>query len=1024
MIAMLAASPLLAENYILTGWNDLGMHCANQDFSTLVVLPPFNNVHAQAIRVGSYQNPPQIVTQNLYVTYEIPGNTYSVGKTNFWSYAQQIFGVNLPPNIGLTGNGLTGMMTPDSNNFIVTGIPITPYTDADLVHEDPFQLGLLKLYNQNDSLLATAQPVIPVSNEISCVSAGCHSSMQGILNRHDNEGGFDPNARPVLCATCHSSNALGTPGHPGLPSLSQVIHQSHGGRTNDCYKCHPGPSTRCLRDIMSTRHNMTCQNCHGSVSNVGNTIENGRNPWLQEPSCGAAQCHGSQYAEEPGKLYRNSRGHGGLFCSVCHGEPHAIVKSRVDRDNVENINLQGYAGTLNKCETCHGIIPAGAGPHGIQLGDAAPQLGSVVEPNIYPGGHGAVRVSATDVNGDPITLSAELLPPHANFVDSTGGIGGLTFDPDLSQIGSFHVRIIAHSTTKADSQIVTLTVIDTTFVPRNFVLIGWNDLGMHCANQDFSKFVVLPPFNNVHAQAIQVGDSLNPPQILTTGYHVTYEIPGNTYSIGKTNFWDYDQQIFGVNLPDNVGLTGNGMSGNMVAATDNFVVTGIPITPYTDADLTHEDPFQLGLLKLYDSSNQLLATAPPVVPVSNEISCISFGCHTSAQSILTYHAEIAGFNPNAGPILCATCHGSNALGMPGNPNLPSLSQAVHQFHGTRTNDCYKCHPGSKTSCLRDAMSTRHGMTCQNCHGSVTDVGTSIANGRQPWLQEPSCGAAQCHGARYAEQPGQLYRNSKGHGGMFCSACHGEPHAILTSRIARDNVQNIALQSQPGTLSRCITCHGVTPNGPGPHDIITGDQPPILATIPQQSVHVGGHLGIRVTATDANSDPITLTAQLLPLHASFSDSTGGVGGLTFDPDSTQVGPHSIRLIASSTTLADTEMVSISVITGGPGCSYVVGDANGSGTFTGLDVTYSVRYFKGGSPPSYSCECTPGHIWYVSGDVNGSCTFSGLDVTYMVRYFKGGPAAMPCPDCPPIGLMPLVVPNHKNSLGSSAGINLER
>jgi hypothetical protein len=70
---------------------------------------------------------------------------------------------------------------------------------------------------------------------------------------------------------------------------------------------------------------------------------------------------------------------------------------------------------------------------------------------------------------------------------------------------------------------------------EQYVLIGWNDLGMHCSNQDFSTFVVLPPFNNVRAQVIRVGDSLTPPAVVTTGLHVTYEIPGNTYSVGKTN---------------------------------------------------------------------------------------------------------------------------------------------------------------------------------------------------------------------------------------------------------------------------------------------------------------------------------------------------------------------------------------------------------------------------------------------------------------------------------------------------------
>jgi immune inhibitor A len=90
------------------------------------------------------------------------------------------------------------------------------------------------------------------------------------------------------------------------------------------------------------------------------------------------------------------------------------------------------------------------------------------------------------------------------------------------------------------------------------------------------------------------------------------------------------------------------------------------------------------------------------------------------------------------------------------------------------------------------------------------------------------------------------------------------------------------------------------------------------------------------------------------------------------------------------------------TGGPTCTYIVGDANNSNTFTGLDITYSVRFFKGGPPPSYTCECPTGsgNFWYVAGDVNGSCSFTGLDITYMVRYFKGGPGPIPCPSCPPV------------------------
>lgn len=365
---------VFAQEYIVIGWNDLGMHCCNKDFSTMAILPPYNNLRAQVVQVGDANSNPAVLTTGFNVSYEIPGNTYSVGKTNFWDYEDQLFGVNLEPNVGLTGAGLSGDMQVQANEnyFYVDGVPLTPYIDSDLQNEDPFQLALLTLSDGNGQTLASTQPVAPVSNEINCVSSGCHSSEQQILNEHEKEGGFNPNDTPILCADCHSDNALGMSGQAGVPSFSEVMHDKHKSKTNDCYKCHPGPNTQCLRGVMKTQHNFVCQDCHGSVADVAQSIKNGREPWLEEPSCGSTECHGSNYAEESGKLFRESHGHGGLLCSSCHGEPHAIVPSGNDRDNVQNIALQGYAGTLDKCEVCHGVTPNGPGPHGFIPSDIQP----------------------------------------------------------------------------------------------------------------------------------------------------------------------------------------------------------------------------------------------------------------------------------------------------------------------------------------------------------------------------------------------------------------------------------------------------------------------------------------------------------------------------------------------------------------------------------------------------------------------------------------------------------------------------
>ena len=38
-----------ADTYKIVGWNDLGMHCMNESFANLAVLPPYNTLWAQVI---------------------------------------------------------------------------------------------------------------------------------------------------------------------------------------------------------------------------------------------------------------------------------------------------------------------------------------------------------------------------------------------------------------------------------------------------------------------------------------------------------------------------------------------------------------------------------------------------------------------------------------------------------------------------------------------------------------------------------------------------------------------------------------------------------------------------------------------------------------------------------------------------------------------------------------------------------------------------------------------------------------
>lgn len=198
--------------YVVLGYNDLGMHCMNQNFSELCILPPFNTLRAQVIYRGGEE--PKIVKSGVSVRYSIPGNTISSNKTNFWQYSKKLFGVNLQPNIGLTGNGLAGFMKPTGDNdWSATGIPMTPLTDK--MQLNPYQLSQIEII-AGGKTQGTTVAVVPVSWEINCNL--CHNTPgitveTDILRKHDKIHGTKLElAKPVLCASCHADAALGTPG--------------------------------------------------------------------------------------------------------------------------------------------------------------------------------------------------------------------------------------------------------------------------------------------------------------------------------------------------------------------------------------------------------------------------------------------------------------------------------------------------------------------------------------------------------------------------------------------------------------------------------------------------------------------------------------------------------------------------------------------------------------------------------------------------------------------------------------------
>ncbi len=362
--------PAYSQNmqYTIFAWNDLGMHCDQDDYSYFMVLPPYNTLHVQVSKR------PDLVTNELTVSYNFPKKTNSTLHTNFWQYASQ-YGFNCAPNVGVSGTPLSGNMQLDSNGkgFVATGIPITPYDDDGTW--DPYGTANITVKDNNGATVQTAQVVAPVSTEMDCKN--CHGTTNpqlDVLQKHDAHNGTTlaaDQAKGIVhsCSSCHSDNALGAPGQPGVESLSLAMHNFHKDKMNytqaatnttpGCYNCHPGPNTQCLRGVME-RAGKTCTDCHGDMYGMTSSLQGGRQAWLQEPKCG--DCHDSKHTENANTLYRNSimnnftvsgAMNGKFYCEACHNSTHGEFTTANAADPTIPEKFQGDSYWIWNCQVCH-----------------------------------------------------------------------------------------------------------------------------------------------------------------------------------------------------------------------------------------------------------------------------------------------------------------------------------------------------------------------------------------------------------------------------------------------------------------------------------------------------------------------------------------------------------------------------------------------------------------------------------------------------------------------------------------------
>jgi hypothetical protein len=555
--------------------------------------------------------------------------------------------------------------------------------------------------------------------------------------------------------------------------------------------------------------------------------------------------------------------------------------------------------------------------------DLPPVLDPIPPQALDEGQHLDLRVTATDADGDAITLSAEQLPLNSAFVDSTGGVGGFTFDPDYTQSGFYQVRFIAQSNTLADTQLVDITVNNVDLppvldpLPPQTMDEGTHlDLRVTATDPDGDIITLIAeqlPINSAFVDSTGgVGGFEFDPDYTQSGF---YQVRFIAQSNALADTQLVDITVNNVDLPPvldpippqsvpegghlDVRVTASDADGDVITlaaeqlpANSAFVDSTGGIGGLTfDPDYTQQGFYQVRIIAssttLADTQLvDITVTGSDLPPVLDPIppQALDEGQHLDLRVTAT--------DPD-GDAIALTAE-----------QLPPNSAFVDSTGGVGG---FTFDPDYTQSGFYQVRFIAQSNTLADTQ--LVDI--TVNNVDLPPVMDPLSPQTMDEGTHLdlrvtASDPDgdiitliaeQLPLNS-----AFIDSTGGVGGFTFDPDYTQSGFYQVRFIAQSNTLADTqlvdITVNNV-------------DLPPVLDPLPPQTMDEGTHLDLRVTASDPDGDIITLIAEQLPLNSAFVDSTGGVGGFTFDPDYTQSGFYQVRFIAQSTTLADTQLVDITV-----------------------------------------------------------------------------------------------------------------
>ena len=565
----------------------------------------------------------------------------------------------------------------------------------------------------------------------------------------------------------------------------------------------------------------------------------------------------------------------------------------------------------------------------IEAGNQRPVLAAIGAKSVTEGLTLNFNDSATDPDGTVPTMTAVNVPTNATFVNNGNRTGTFNFNPSFTQAGTYNVIFIASDGTLADSETVTITVIEAGNQRPVLAAIGAKSvtegltLNFNDSATDPDGTIPTMTAVNVPVNATFVNNgnrtgtfNFNPSFTQAGTYNVTFiasdgtladsevvtitvieagnqrpvlaAIGAKSVTEGKTlgfndSATDPDGTIptmTAVNLPVNATFVNNGNGTGTFSFSPDTLQAGVFSVTFIASDGALADS-ETVVITVVDINDQ-----PPVLA--------AIGAKSVTEG-LTLNFNDSATDPN-GTIPTMTA-----------ANVPTNATFVNNGNGTGT---FNFSPSF-------AQAGTYHITFIASDGALADSEVVTITVIEAGNQRPVLAAI---GAKSVTEGLTLNFNDSATdpdgtvptmtavnvptNATFVNNGNGTGTFNFHPSYTQASTYNVTFIASDGTLADSETVTITV--------IEAGNQRPVLATIGPRGVNEGANLNFVASATDPDGTIPTLTAVSVPTNATFVNNGNGTGTFNFNPSFTQAGVFSVTFIASDGTLADTEIVAITVV----------------------------------------------------------------------------------------------------------------